>query len=333
MSHFTVLVKLSAARLKIHKGDVEAAVSDMLKPYQEEPEELSPYLEFKDCEEELRHDYTTSTVTAFRDLEGRLYSYNDRPKTPTDEIKVPASTRYPTYAAYVKKYHGYEFHGERAGYWHNPNAKWDWYSIGGRWSGFFPVKEGIVPTVGRPGTFDNKPEEGHADVTRFDAVDMAKVAQKSKEKAEAFWKEWQIWLEDPDDKRLDGFFGPRHRAIDLGLVDVVHGPAESTDNTKAIPWDRPGSHMDRGDERRAWTDVAKLMTRGDFTAVYGPAFYSLATYAALDDAGWHASGEMGWWGCSSDKPDDKVAFQKAFKEKFIESCAADDVLVIVDCHI
>ena len=24
---------------------------------------------------------------------------------------------------------------------YNPNSKWDWYSIGGRWSGFLPLKE------------------------------------------------------------------------------------------------------------------------------------------------------------------------------------------------
>lgn len=25
----------------------------------------------------------------------------------------------------------------KRGYWQNPNAKWDWYQIGGRWSGYF----------------------------------------------------------------------------------------------------------------------------------------------------------------------------------------------------
>ena len=33
----------------------------------------------------------------------------------------------------------YEDDGQMITY--NPNSKWDWYSIGGRWSGFLPLKE------------------------------------------------------------------------------------------------------------------------------------------------------------------------------------------------
>lgn len=39
---------------------------------------------------------------------------------------------------------GYEIDqttGKR-GYWTNPNAKWDWYSTGGRWSGLLKLKDG-----------------------------------------------------------------------------------------------------------------------------------------------------------------------------------------------
>src|SRR5579859_6601454 len=30
----------------------------------------------------------------------------------------------------------------KKGYWENPNRKWDWYSLGGRWAGFFLLKNG-----------------------------------------------------------------------------------------------------------------------------------------------------------------------------------------------
>ncbi len=29
----------------------------------------------------------------------------------------------------------------KKGYWHNPNARWDWYSIGGRWAGKLKLKK------------------------------------------------------------------------------------------------------------------------------------------------------------------------------------------------
>jgi hypothetical protein len=50
--------------------------------------------------------------------------------------------------------HGYSTHAEaiadgqpekdgKAGYYHNPNSQWDWYVIGGRWNGFFLLKNGL----------------------------------------------------------------------------------------------------------------------------------------------------------------------------------------------
>lgn len=43
-----------------------------------------------------------------------------------------------------------EVTGEK-GYWRNPNAKWDWYEIGGRWKGMLkllPGKEGYCSALG-----------------------------------------------------------------------------------------------------------------------------------------------------------------------------------------
>jgi hypothetical protein len=54
----------------------------------------------------------------------------------------------------------------------NPNGKWDWYSIGGRWSGFFKVKAGKTGKLGRPGVFGNEPGEGYVDQIRKGDIDF-----------------------------------------------------------------------------------------------------------------------------------------------------------------
>ena len=40
----------------------------------------------------------------------------------------------------------------------NPNGQWDWWVLGGRWRGFFPLKEGVAYNpewhLGDPGTFE-----------------------------------------------------------------------------------------------------------------------------------------------------------------------------------
>ena len=42
----------------------------------------------------------------------------------------------------------------------NPNAKWDWYCVGGRWTGFLRLKDGAKGELGRPGVFGNSPTTG-----------------------------------------------------------------------------------------------------------------------------------------------------------------------------
>jgi len=40
---------------------------------------------------------------------------------------------------------------------YNPDSKWDWYSLGGRWSGrVLKIKDGATGVKGRAGVFDNK---------------------------------------------------------------------------------------------------------------------------------------------------------------------------------
>jgi len=38
----------------------------------------------------------------------------------------------------------------------NPDSKWDWHSLGGRWRGYFKLKPGRKGTLGNPGVSKNK---------------------------------------------------------------------------------------------------------------------------------------------------------------------------------
>jgi len=54
----------------------------------------------------------------------------------------PSKEKYPTMDKLAKEYFGYRKVNGRYGYMSNPNAKYDWYSEGGRWSGYLTNKEG-----------------------------------------------------------------------------------------------------------------------------------------------------------------------------------------------
>jgi hypothetical protein len=73
----------------------------------------------------------------------------------TDEIKAEyeASEKfkaeYKDLATFAKEWHGYEMRDDgRIGRLTNPNSKWDWWQIGGRWSGDLMLKEEAVAKYG-----------------------------------------------------------------------------------------------------------------------------------------------------------------------------------------
>lgn len=47
----------------------------------------------------------------------------------------------------------------RRGYWSNPNAKWDWYEVGGRFEGSLPLKGGGHADCAKVSDIDTSPDE------------------------------------------------------------------------------------------------------------------------------------------------------------------------------
>jgi len=53
----------------------------------------------------------------------------------------------------------------KCGYWRNPDAHWDWYEIGGRWTGLLKLREGKTGAYGTPSwtNGDVLRDPGHCD--------------------------------------------------------------------------------------------------------------------------------------------------------------------------
>lgn len=56
----------------------------------------------------------------------------------------------------------------------NPNAEWDWYQVGGRWSGFLKLKQDAAGSFGRRGLMGScaNDGEGRADAALKSAIDF-----------------------------------------------------------------------------------------------------------------------------------------------------------------
>lgn len=118
MSHYCVLVQTKTDK------NLEKRIESAMKPFFETCNKKSRYTVFEDC--------TESVIKGFNELSeeekeeyGSVYIYNDR-YTQYDEKTVEENGKY------VTKY----------GYYYNPNAKWDWYEIGGRWNNSIPTIQG-----------------------------------------------------------------------------------------------------------------------------------------------------------------------------------------------
>jgi hypothetical protein len=302
-----------------------------MAPYQENNMGDCPpeFMEFNDQEDEYREEYETGTTETVS-VNGKLfqkYENEVRDLAKLGTITLPFKEVYSSLEEFAKRYHGVERDEKtgRYGYWENPNAKWDWYEIGGRWMGNFPVKSGVKPRLGRPGTGGNKAPAGTSDIVRISDIDMGRVMREAQYGIDKFWTNYQAML---GGHRFRAFEGPRSKAVELGLIRV-----ETTLDAPLKPGEVSlGTWKELGHRAEDWRDVYTPIAKDEFIAKYFMAFNPIFTYAVLDDQGWHAPGEMGRFGCSSDTPSEFLNYCNGFMQ-MIKAVGPEDLLVCVDCHI
>ena len=73
---------------------------------------------------------------------------------------------------------------------YNQDSKWDWYSIGGRWAGYFIVKKGVEPERGEPSLLmsDFKYEDLSADIVQKRDIDLEAMLKKQKADLDKRWE-------------------------------------------------------------------------------------------------------------------------------------------------
>lgn len=190
MSHFTVLV-------------IGPNPEQQLAPFQENNMGDCPreYMEFTDVEDQLRKNWEADTAERVRMPDGSLKTkYDNEFRVPgefgigTDThkvpdhlpiVEIPVKQLFPSFDDYATDYEGYRKDAElgRYGYWENPNRKWDWYSLGGRWTGFFKLKAGAIASIGEPGLLTPDPEDGYGDQCLKSEIDFEGMRSAAAEEA------------------------------------------------------------------------------------------------------------------------------------------------------
>lgn len=315
MSHFTVLVVLPG-----DTADVDEAVGKAFAPFDENTE-TTP-----------RKDY----IEDWQEQYGRaLKYYTDHPKdlTPgTDELDV---------AALLSDFNGTPVaeeslpDGTGVTYYkmttYNPNSKWDWYQIGGRWHEYFPVKsEG----VGDPRIVNGErslvmidqdplkvPKPAYADGGPVGLLDLEFKRIESADTAGNEWDEWHAFAADYPPARPWSYY--------LGMFE------DDIDRARSEYGAQPLVHAFREESSHRWLfeDPINRFSGDREDYVQTARDGAVPGYALLDLEGhWVAPGEMGWFGMSSDDDDTRSAYRKRVNE-YIDALDPDTLVVLVDAHI
>lgn len=206
----------------------------------------------------------------------------------------------------------------------NPNAKWDWWVIGGRWQGSLEARPGADALRGEGGVFhivDKLPLKNVDQVRKRDLDSESMLAAR---RAEV--KEW-----------FDGLIakveGPNPKKT---IEDGIHTKNRLSDEWSAIKGEK-GRFWDWMKEHSQWYRVAPIADLWDLPELapgqtlqgYIDDLQPIQPYAVLMDGRWYSRGDMGWWGITSNENE---AWKGDFKALF-DSIPDDKWLTMVDCHI
>lgn len=146
---------------------------------------------------------------------------------------------------------------------------------------------------------------------------------------------WDWWEEGG---RWDGMLmcnGKRVSSCRVGDVTPMFDQELYEDALRC--WDIVVEHKppkDDAEEYRYILNEDWLKERYGDRETYARQQGEFSSYAVVTpDGGWHAPGEMGWFGCSSESAEEARDWYDHYKERFIDTADPDWILTIVDCHI
>jgi hypothetical protein len=224
---------------------------------------------------------------------------------------------------------------------YNPDSKWDYYRIGGRWARYFPLRSGASRfhsgVISTPLSWEWKDTPADQIPARASYVeggpkfllDLDRLRDEKEKEAAKDYDEFHEFAKD---------------------YPKAQGWQSLVDETDAIPGKERGAAIERCRQvyraqplvqamkedpryRSSWSSPIDTYSgnREDFLAKARRE--AVPGYALLTlDKEWAAAGEMGWFGLGSDT-DDSTKEYKEFANEYLDNLDDDVILVVLDLHI
>ncbi len=198
----------------------------------------------------------------------------------------------------------------------NPNAKWDWYLLGGRWTGFFKLKQDEVGMAGEPGIMTEPAKKGHADQVLLQNIDIEGMHNAKGIEAAKAWDEVQTIIEGtPECLSWDEIRKQNDGMPIQGIRDLYWA------QPRMQAWQKAKRHFD--DLEDYLVPRAEYIDRARKRAIM--------TFAVVKDGQWYERGSMGWWGMVSDEKDADEWLNQF--NALIDGLPGDTLMSVYDCHI
>lgn len=245
-----------------------------------------------------------------------------------------------SFIEYVEEDCGYVYSDKNNafGYYENPNAKWDWYETGGRWSNFLKLKPDLDVQNEIP-DFNGL----RGDSAKIKEIDIKGMIKEKENSASVHYdrilkvfkgnipKVNNSWISIVQEENKKGGKFNRERAeksynSQSGVVDLLefkktvtkeklmeHGFSEN----EAVFFWHNFNISDFQIPKNKYVERAGLNT--------------FSTYAILKDGCWVEQSKMEWFGLSDNKVSEHDWAIKT--QELLKSLPEDTLVTIIDCHI
>ncbi len=205
----------------------------------------------------------------------------------------------------------------------NKNAKWDWWSIGGRWTGYFRLKYGAEGEVGEPGIMTPKAKAGEADQAKKKDIDFETMRRAAEERAAKIYDAVARVIDGTPE--CESWDSVRERFTDIEAAREFYRTQERA--AKFIAF----SNSKEGMETIGWRQSVEEFCIPRDQYLRAARDEAIQTFAVVKDGKWYEKGKMGWFACVSGEKDPET--WTAMFNQLIESASEETMLTVVDCHI
>lgn len=182
---------------------------------------------------------------------------------------------------------------------YNPNSKWDWYQVGGRYAGRIFLKEGVEKEF--------EPEFSWG----WDTKAMEEVLKEPRVDT--------ALMKDIDWSKMHNVQSRYDEAIRFWEMKVEGAEPKTEEEKEQLKWD--------------WYKPEFFIERYKNKETFAKSRASFTMWAIVKDGVWYEKGSMGFWAMSDETHDEALDWELNMYDRFIKDLPEDTRLTVIDCHI